>query len=667
MSCLFSPRPLAFAVSSACVCMSQIAVASDDAYFTALPSVLTVSRLPQPVADAPGSVTVIDREMIRASGFRYVSDLLRLVPGFQVVSTGIEPARLTYHGLAEEYPARLQVLIDGRSQYSGAFSGGVNWSVLPVAIDDIERIEVIRGSNSAAYGSNAVMGVVNIITQDAAQVKGYTVSTNMGSQGVNDKLLRWGGEVGDMHLRMTWQSQDESGISKPDSPRAASLFSLRGDMNLNGTDDLQVSAGVADVKNYTGTMGQTGNPWRSTKTRSSFAQVGWRRVQDDSSEISLRYGHTLDQYWDKHFEENTYDSYGGDLTGPVDYSARSTRDEIEFQQILLPSSTTRVVWGLGTQLENTWGPSLFYQGPQQRRIERIFGNVEWQAHPQWLLNTGATWEHNSLGNTTFSPRVNANYRIVPDHTLRFGVSRAYRIPSLYEQMGDFRYTAVGPDGNMYTSRQFLGNQNIKPEELTSYEIGYLADVKSLRGSLDVRVFREYIPDLIRVLPQPCSVAYCNRVPDSSVNAQNVRVSGFEYQLKWQPLSDTKIIYNQAYIQTKAERVSYSNPDPVLDANNLLQAQKSAPAMTTTMMIMQKLPYGVEGSVMYYHVDGLKWSVYTQNQGYQRIDYRLAYPFVWGNKRGEVSYTAQSVNATIQEFRDSQIVLPRHWISFRLEI
>jgi len=112
-------------------------------YLGDMPVVLSVSRLAQPLAEAPGAVTVINREMIHASGFREIPDLLRLVPGFYVGWYDGTMATVN-RGLPDQYSRRMQVLVDGRSIYTPLF-GGVQWSDLPLAMDDIERIEVIRG------------------------------------------------------------------------------------------------------------------------------------------------------------------------------------------------------------------------------------------------------------------------------------------------------------------------------------------------------------------------------------------------------------------------------------------------------------------------------------------------------------------------------------------
>ena len=138
---------------SAMTWAAEPSLLSEQEFLAELPVVLTASRLAQPQAEAPAAVTIIDRQMIDASGARNLSEVFRLVPGFQVEFENGHRHVVGYHGLADEFSRRLQVLIDGRSVYRPSF-GGVSWSDLPIALDDIERIEVIRGPNAVTYGAN---------------------------------------------------------------------------------------------------------------------------------------------------------------------------------------------------------------------------------------------------------------------------------------------------------------------------------------------------------------------------------------------------------------------------------------------------------------------------------------------------------------------------------
>ena len=163
--------------------------ASELDYYQALPTVLSASRMPQPLSEAPNAMTVIDRRMIVASGFRSIADLFKLVPGMYVsYYKGSQPI-VSYHGATDQYSRRMQVLIDGRSVYLPPMNT-VDWADLPITVDDIERIEVIRGPAAASYGANSTQGVINIITRDA--MDGKSVSYTHGDKGINDASVRFG-------------------------------------------------------------------------------------------------------------------------------------------------------------------------------------------------------------------------------------------------------------------------------------------------------------------------------------------------------------------------------------------------------------------------------------------------------------------------------------------
>src|SRR5574340_785558 len=200
-------RPILLCLMLASGALPAQAALTESAFFDEMPVVLSVSRLSQPVSEAPAAVTVIDRDMIRASGFRDIPDLLRLVPGFSVAYTRDNTWAVGYHGLGDAFSRRFQVLVDGRSIYSPHF-GAVHWGDLPVAIEDIERIEVVRGPNAAVYGSNAFLAVINIITQSAVQARGGLASVQYGEHGMAGLVARYGGGDDDTNWRVTLSAQD---------------------------------------------------------------------------------------------------------------------------------------------------------------------------------------------------------------------------------------------------------------------------------------------------------------------------------------------------------------------------------------------------------------------------------------------------------------------------
>ncbi len=284
------------------------AIADDELFFADLPVVASVSRLPQRLDDAPASVTVVDREMIRASGARSLNDIFRLVPGFQTFAHSDVPARVNYHGITDDndFSPRAQVLIDGRSLHSPLFRGGVNWALIPVALEDIERIEVVRGSNSVSYGTNAFLGVVNIITIDPSLVRGVSVSAGRGSQGVRDYTVRGGGKLGDDgNFRLTYQQARDDGLDGSYDWEDSYLnrrFEARLGYALNSRDNLELALGQVQGRFLSGSLDRVtrlsdpcDDPLRNRDESSTWLQGRWLRSLSGTADFSLRYTFSEDR------------------------------------------------------------------------------------------------------------------------------------------------------------------------------------------------------------------------------------------------------------------------------------------------------------------------------------------------------------------------------------
>ena len=178
-----------------------------------MPVVLSATRLKQAVADAPASITIIDRQMISQSGAREIPDLLRLVPGMVVGYEKGWDAFVSYHGTSADMARRMQVLIDGRSVFQPSLAF-VDWIGLPLELDDIDRIEVVRGPNAAAYGSNSFLAVVNIITRNPADLPTVRAYTRQGSDGINDNLVSYAGVKNQLSWRISANDRADSGFDK---------------------------------------------------------------------------------------------------------------------------------------------------------------------------------------------------------------------------------------------------------------------------------------------------------------------------------------------------------------------------------------------------------------------------------------------------------------------
>ncbi|MDH3693563.1 MAG: TonB-dependent receptor plug domain-containing protein [Gammaproteobacteria bacterium] len=164
--------------------------------------VLSVTRLAQPVREVPAAITVIDRELIEATGYKKFTDVLRLVPGLQAEYAFGNRPTVSYHGPRDTLARRMQVLIDGRSIFLPDI-GSVEWVDHPVAVKDIERIEVIHSPNAATYGSNSFQGVINIVTRHPAEDQGTNSRTTVGNNDIAEQIIRHGSKIKDGNMRFS--------------------------------------------------------------------------------------------------------------------------------------------------------------------------------------------------------------------------------------------------------------------------------------------------------------------------------------------------------------------------------------------------------------------------------------------------------------------------------
>ncbi|MBF0559291.1 MAG: TonB-dependent receptor plug domain-containing protein, partial [Nitrospirae bacterium] len=157
---------------------------------------VTANKKPVKVADTAAAIYVITQEDIRRSTATTVPDLLRMVPGLQVARVNAVAWAVSARGFNGVYDDKLLVLVDGRTVYNPFFSG-VYWHTLDMPMEDIERIEVIRGPGATLWGANAVNGVINIITKNSEDAQGLLVAGTLSSANANDSTVRYGGRIGE--------------------------------------------------------------------------------------------------------------------------------------------------------------------------------------------------------------------------------------------------------------------------------------------------------------------------------------------------------------------------------------------------------------------------------------------------------------------------------------
>ncbi len=643
----------------------------EEIFFQDVPVVLSATRLSQPVSESPAAITVIDREMIEASGAIEIPDLFKLVPGFQVghannASDG-PIIVVTYHGLSDRYARRMQVLVDGRSVYTPLF-GGVQWNDLPLAIEDIERIEVIRGPNGVTYGANAFAAIINIITRDPQLDHGTQASITRGDIGTRKTFLRHGGETGNLNYRVTAAQQEDDGIIPTPDDKRSTLLTFRGDYRIDARDSLDIQLGYNTGPRGKGDGSNT-NPLREENVKSAFEQMRWRRVISPDEELNLQlyhnYHHISDTYQTALL--STIFSSAPPFFGRPDQrltvsgDTTSERLDLELSHTLRPWHSLRLVWGSELRLDRVaseaWFGTSNYLG---NRLRRLFANAEWKFSPDWILNAGAMYEHNSMTGGEVSPRLAINHHLNRHHTLRGGVTRAYRTPSLYEQRADTNYRF--PDGGVI-DRLYKTDARISPEEITSYELGYHGEFPVSKLSLDFRVYRDTVRNIIALASNDSSVSDLVGNGGSTFrNEGHAEISGADLQLEYRPSPRTRLFL--AYAHANQEGRVRSKISPVEYSNTL----HSTPTETTNLMVLHKFPNNIEASANYRIVTDMEFlgGGTEPTRNYTTGDLRLAWKFRSGDIRGQMAMTVQNITGAHFDFDDSAVLDTRYLYTLSLE-
>jgi iron complex outermembrane receptor protein len=660
----------AFLLAGAFVPGRALAEVSESDFLDEMPIVLSASRLSQPVNEAPAAVTVIDQDMIRASGFRDIPDLLRLVPGFSVAYTRDNTWAIGYHGMADAFSRRFQVLVDGRSIYSAAY-GAVNWGELPVSIDDIERIEVVRGPDAATYGANAFLAVINIITKDPSQTLGSFASAQYGEQGMSGVTVRQGGEQGDLRYRMTLSAQTRDRFEtdaldgtipvKVYEETQTYILNGRSDYRVSATDEISTQFGLS-VGDWQAGLSLHPEEPRGQDVSAQYAQFKYRRVTSVDDEWMVQAYFSRNNLDSPNRPELCFDTVQsevvvcpGGVPSPPRYVGTGqfleagidqlqTRSNLELQVNRRLAPGWRMVWGAEVRHETV--ESQRYFGTNEAldgTLGRAYANLEWRARPDLLVQGGAMLEHHYFTGTDVSPRVAINYTPAEGHTLRLNVSQAYRSPTFFEQNGNLTYYTTG---GIPVLQVFAPSDPLRPERILSREVGYIGQYAALNMQLDAKLFHDTIYDYINSASAGS--------PDRFTNRDDFTVRGGDLQLNWQPFQALRLSaqYARAFIDA----------DPSVDRD----LSKSAPRNNFSLLARYELGQGWATSAGVYRSGRMKWlSDGDITQAFTRWDARLARRWKWQGNDVEAAVVGQNLGENYEEFRNTNLFSQRVYGSLSL--
>ncbi len=612
---------------------------SEREFLTDFPSVISASGLRQSVFETPQAVTVIDQEMIKATGAREFAELFRLVPGFTVSYVahvkGFQPI-VNYHGMGREFFSRMQVLIDGRSM-NNATLGGVDWSEFPLALQDIDRIEVIRGPSNATHGIGAFLATINFITKHASQERGVGVSVSAGSDGIRDGVAYFGAGAEGLDYRVTVGHRADDGFAGLYDQRRRNFASLRADWQIGPTDSLMFQAGATDGENGIESKGPT-DPERTAQVRTAFAQAKWERSFDADNGFFVQ----LYYYQYRLIDQFLTDPLSGigNQRFALDGGSTVRRSDLEVQQTFSTGPSLRWVWGASVREDLTQVPLLFAESARLH-VQRLFGHVEWRADDKVLINAGAMVEHNNLTGTDVAPQLALNYTFAPFQVVRFNVSKALRTPTVIENQGRF---AVGPPG----TPRFGPAGELNPETIVSCEVSYIGEWPAQHVTLDAKAFYNTITDLIGLVGVQATSPAAS-YPRNAVNGDDARQQGIEGQLAWRPTPETLLMGMATYVETRsADRIDHYSTSSPRTIFHALASHRFAGSWDASVAFQQQSGFRASG-------------LSDPQRAFSRIDLRLGKRLPIGMGRGEVAVVVENVfNNHYTEYRLNNVAERRAW-------
>lgn len=659
----------------------------ESLYLGEIPVVLSGTRLAQPLTESPLAITVIDREMIVASGAREIPDLFRLVPGMLVGSRTGADRDVGYLGLLDAFSRRMQVLIDGRSAYDPLI-GGINWSTLPIDVEDIERIEVVRGPNAASFGSNAFLGTIIITTRHQFDPDRTHATVRTGSDGVLDMHAGFGDSASLWSYHLTVGHREDDGFEGLYDTKRGQFLQAETGRELGAWDRLEFRAAYSDVTTHAeDTAGR-----RPVENQEGFILGRWSRDRDPDRGLVLSAYHQWTSREERGFYADTT-SLGGFpllISAPVERDADTRRTSVALEQRFRPGDAWRGVWGGEARFDGARSGFDFKRDDWiDSDLYRLFGHLEWQFRDDAQASFGLMWEESDLMDAELSPRAGLVWHPSPGHTLRLSTSHATRSPVIFESFADqgvplditpplntaqcqFLYGPSGSAPCQVTAVLNWARTPVEPESLTSFEIGYRygAGFGRLPGNLlaDFKLFRKEIDDVIisEFVSTPFDSSGLLNADGRALdyfNAADVTVEGLEGSVEWRLEPGTRLIGGFSLVNADAVN---TRPGTVAQ-NEIAKIADSFPDATLMAMLIHRLQSGLMLSLTGHYVDEVEYlgsGEFVKDQ--TRVDVRVGYDLRVDRSRVRLAFTLQNLGSEVTDFAEENVFDTRVLLSLQVE-
>lgn len=520
--------------------LNSVVMASDDLSLDdlkALPigelsslEVGIASKIPSKINETPAAVYVLTAENLRRSGARNVPEALRMVPGLNVAAVSGNSWAINSRGFNETFANKFLVLLDGRSLYSNTF-GGVYWDMQDVRMEDVERIEVIRGPGSAVWGANAMNGVINIIMRSSFATQGGEVVGSLGNQH-REVGLRFGGELND---KSSYRFSAKALMNEENSPTPTSgfgqgalanddarqaRFSLRTDTDFGSGESLLLDVGyfrgesdqrlfasekVSSAPDFDTVVAPVINSMilSGASEDQMFAALAFPKfglctfcMMDIRDNQQYTGGHLLARW--KQVDDNDWQT----VQAYLDYSQRedyqldqqATAVDIDFERGW-KNALGKFAWGVGVRsVSDNLQPNLsptsvvsFGPAAQRNNVMNAFIQSEVNVADDLRVLTGVGYEYSSISGSQWQPTIRGIWTVTPKTQLWSAVSYSSRVPSRAEASSNRAKNAY----------EIEGDPDHDSEKLTSWELGLRLQPHNALA-VDVTAFRYWYSDLTSI-------------------------------------------------------------------------------------------------------------------------------------------------------------------------
>lgn len=580
--------------------------------------VTSVSKTEQKLSQTASAIYVITQEDIQRSGATNIPDLLRMVPGMDVGQINASSWAISARGLNELYSHELLVMVDGRTVYTPT-SGGVYWDVVDLPLEDIARIEVIRGPGGSVWGANAVNGVVNIITKKASESKGAMVVAGGGNLDQGFGTLQYGGSAGQStNYRVYSKYFNQGQLPGATGANGADAWRLvrggfRSDTNLSTRNSLSFQGDIY--------LGQEG------LFAKSLSSVTMPSLMQSPEEVNLT-GGSLQMVWKHTYSARSdtslqisYDQY---RRNHILVDKRGTVD-IDFTHHLLWGERQNVVWGVGYRYlaSKSDGSLAYFLVPANLNIQLFSSFVEDEiavVRNRLYLTAGTKVEHNYYTGFGVMPSIRAAWLPTAHQTVWAAASRALRTPAENDAAGRVTFGGFTAADGTPVLVGLVGNPKLADERSTIYELGSRITLSD-RLSVDLAAYytdwdnqetSEPVAPFFEAVPAPPHLV----LAQENENLMYGETHGLEAFAKWKISSLLTLSPGYAF-----ERIHEHLDPSSQDTTSVAAAEGSSPVNSAQLRSHLSLPRGLAWDASAYFVGRIADPVVPS---YTRLDTGLAW-------------------------------------------